>query len=423
MGSTSIAASNLLTHRLGKSLKPPPPFINSPCLHKPLCRPTLPFQQTKLHVSSGHSQSLSFSVPTSKVSHLDNSFSPQKFFSTFLSEKIVVFLIGSFIFMGFCKNRAAIALPAQTSSFSANMEEMRDTQKRESQEEKMYEELLEKDPRNVEALKVVLYGKMRRGKTKEAVKYVERLIDQEPDEVEWRLLMALCYETMGQLSKAKRLFEEILEKRPLLLRALHGLALVMHKNHEGPAVLEMLNKALDTAQREKRVTEERNIKILIAQMHVVKGELDEALKKFQDLVNENPRDFRPYLCQGIIYSLLDKQKEAAEQFETYRAVVPKEFPQRGFLDDVVLAAKTQSREQFQKEFNAEFLNNYELNPLEHGHGSSTSTPETHTGFSTNSSVRSLSNRFNSISPPPSVSGSPASENRSPRTNYFPVGGF
>jgi hypothetical protein len=62
------------------------------------------------------------------------------------------------------------------------------------------------------------------------------------------------------------------------------------------------------------------------------------------------------LWQGIIYSLLDKQKEAAEQFETYRAVVPKEFPQRGFLDDVVLAAKSQSREQFQKEFNAEFLN-------------------------------------------------------------------
>lgn len=51
---------------------------------------------------------------------------------------------------------------------------------------------------------------------------------------------------------------------------LQGLALVMHKNHEGPAVFEMLNKALDIAQREKRVTEERDIKILIAQMHVVK---------------------------------------------------------------------------------------------------------------------------------------------------------
>jgi hypothetical protein len=236
MGSTSITTSslyshaeihspNLLNRRLGKLLKPPPPFINS---HKPLCHPTLPFQRTKLHASSGHShfltqfcQSPSFSIPTSKLSHSDSSLSPQKFFSTFLSEKIIVFLIGSFIFMGCCKNRAAIALPAQTSSFSANMEDERDTQKRENEEEKMFEAVLEKDPRNVEALKVVLYGKMRRGKTKEAVKYVERLIDEEPDEVEWRLLMALCYETMGQLSKAKRLFKKILEERPLLLRALH----------------------------------------------------------------------------------------------------------------------------------------------------------------------------------------------------------
>ncbi|GMY11229.1 protein slow green 1, chloroplastic [Fagus crenata] len=256
--------------------------------------------------------------------------------------------------MGCFRNGVAIALPAQTSSSSVNMEEKGDTLEGKTEEEDLSEKVLEKEPRNVEALKVVMYGKMRRGETKEAVKYVERLLDEEPDEVEWKLLMALCYETMGQLSKAKRLFKEILKERPLLLRALHGLALVMHKNYEGPAVFEMLNNALKIAQREKRVTEERNIKILIAQMHVVKGELDEGLKKLQDLVKENPRDFRPYLCQGIIYSLQDKKKEAAENFETYRALVPKEFPQRGFLDDVVLAAKTQSQEQFQKEFHTEF---------------------------------------------------------------------
>lgn len=46
--------------------------------------------------------------------------------------------------------------------------------------------------------------------------------------------------------------------------------MVMHKNHEGPAVFEMLNEALEVAVREKRVTEERNIRVLIAQMHVVK---------------------------------------------------------------------------------------------------------------------------------------------------------
>lgn len=62
---------------------------------------------------------------------------------------------------------------------------------------------MEKDSRNVEALKVIVYGKIRRGKCKEAEKFVKRLIDEEPNEVEWRLLLALCYETMGYLSRLK----------------------------------------------------------------------------------------------------------------------------------------------------------------------------------------------------------------------------
>uniref|UniRef100_A0A2N9G3A5 Uncharacterized protein n=1 Tax=Fagus sylvatica TaxID=28930 RepID=A0A2N9G3A5_FAGSY len=120
----------------------------------------------------------------------------------------------------FC-NFSYIAMPAHTSSSNANMEEKRDTQEGKSEEEDMYEKVLEKEPRNVEALKVVLFGKMRRGETKEALKCVERLVDEEPDEVEWRLLKALCYETMGKLRKAKRLYKEILKERPLLLTALH----------------------------------------------------------------------------------------------------------------------------------------------------------------------------------------------------------
>lgn len=241
MGSTSITSSSLysangiqkpefLKLKLCKSLKPPlsGPFINSPCLHESICNPLPPFQLTKLQISSRRSHVLtnfsaspSFITPPSKLSNVDYSLSPKKFFCELLSKSIVVLLIGSFIIMGFCKTGAVIALPAQTSSSSANMEGKSDAQKGESEEEEKFEKILEYDPKNVEALKVLLYGKMRRGKPKEALKYVERLIDEEPDEVEWRLLMALCHEMMGDLSKAKRLFKEILKERPLLLRALH----------------------------------------------------------------------------------------------------------------------------------------------------------------------------------------------------------
>ncbi|KAM7514272.1 hypothetical protein LguiA_003855 [Lonicera macranthoides] len=316
--------TNFHSHLITNSTK-------SPSLQEPNSRNTNPFIPTK-EISN------SLEEPYSRNT---NSFTPKKVISNFF-KKIVIVLVGSFIFFGFVNTRPVLA---QKVSYSENLEEKEVTHESEIEDEEMYVRLLKGNRRNVEALKMVLNLKMRRGDTRGAVEYVERLIQIEPDEVEWRLLEALCYEMMGQFSKARRLFKEILKERPLLLRALHGLAMVMHKNLEGPAVFEMLNKALDIARREKRVIEERNIRILIAQMHVVKGELEEGLELFQELVNENPKDFRPYLCQGIIYSLLDKKEEAENQFETYRSLVPEEFPQRGFLDDVVLAAKTESRQQ------------------------------------------------------------------------------
>ncbi|XP_008786598.2 protein SLOW GREEN 1, chloroplastic [Phoenix dactylifera] len=336
-----------------RSHSPNPPFLPRP-YHVP--RKTL-----TLILKFHDPRSLLLPPPASSVPNTSCSPSPhcpnphQRILWRSCAEKAAVLLVGSLLFLGRFHGRPALALgDAQRTDFSAPLEEKVDARGGKEDEEERYVKILERDPTDVEALKVVLYGKMRKGKTKEAVEYVERLIALEPDEVEWRLLQALSYELMGKLAKAKRLFKEILKERPLLLRALHGLALAMYKNREGPAVFEMLNKALELARRENRVTEERNIKILIAQMHVVKGDLEGASEQFQDLIKENPRDFRPYLCQGIIYGLLDRKKEADEQFEIYRSLIPDEFPQRSFIDDAILAAKTESQERFEKKFESEF---------------------------------------------------------------------
>jgi hypothetical protein len=40
----------------------------------------------------------------------------------------------------------------------------------------MYERFLEKNPTDREALKIVLNGKLRKGKMEEAVKYIKRLV-------------------------------------------------------------------------------------------------------------------------------------------------------------------------------------------------------------------------------------------------------
>ncbi|KAL0378854.1 UNVERIFIED_CONTAM: hypothetical protein Sradi_3190900 [Sesamum radiatum] len=146
---------------------------------------------------------------------------PQKSISKFFAESIATVLLGSLVFMGCLKSRPVLAQPVQESESVEEKRGSRSGGSSDSEEEVMCVKLLLENPRDVEALKMVVNVKMKRGKTSEAVEYVERLIELQPSEMEWRLLQALCYEMMGNLSKAKSLFKNILKQKPLLLRALH----------------------------------------------------------------------------------------------------------------------------------------------------------------------------------------------------------
>jgi hypothetical protein len=61
------------------------------------------------------------------------------------------------------------------------------------------------------------------------------------------------------------------------------------------------------------------------------------------------------LIQGIVYALLDKKEEADIQFDIYRSLVPDEFPDKSFINDIILAVKTESNDRIQNELGSEFL--------------------------------------------------------------------
>ena len=62
-----------------------------------------------------------------------------------------------------------------------------------------------------------------------------------------------------------------------------------------------------------------------------------------------------FVLQGIVYALLDRKEDADKQFDIYRSLVPDEFPDKSFINDVILSAKMESDNQMQKEFGSEFL--------------------------------------------------------------------
>ncbi|XP_073290269.1 protein SLOW GREEN 1, chloroplastic-like [Primulina huaijiensis] len=208
--------------------------------------------------------------------------------------------------------------------------------------ERSIEEHLISNPYDIDGLKDLMEIKIKSKKIPEAVEILDKLIDLDPDEKEWPMLKAHLYAYSGDTESAKNGFTELLKKDPFSVEAYHGLVTVASQD-DSSEELETIEKkvedAMNMCKKENKKTDVRDFKLLLAQIRVLEGRYETALKTYQELVKEEPRDFRPYLCQGIIYTLLRKNSEAEKSFEKYRRLVPKGHPYASYFDDNMIATK------------------------------------------------------------------------------------
>ncbi|RYR17223.1 hypothetical protein Ahy_B03g061991 isoform E [Arachis hypogaea] len=136
---------------------------------------------------------------------------------------------------------------------------------------------------------------------------------------------------IGEIENARKVYEEILASNPLSFEALFENALLMDRSGEGEAVMKRLEEALAVAKEKNKAKEARDVRLIMAQIQFLQKNVDEALGIYQQLTKEDPSDFRPYFCRGMIYSLLDRNDEAKEQFAKYRELSPKKFEVDGYL--------------------------------------------------------------------------------------------
>lgn len=221
------------------------------------------------------------------------------------------------------------ALPARAESPMVLSEESA-TLEEKSEESSPLSEFLE-NSEALGALKSALQQKLEDGEDGEALKVLERIVSAQPEVVEWKFLMARLLGEMGETDRARDVFEEILASNPLSFEALFGNALLMDQCGEGDAVIRRLEDALRTAENENKLKEARDVRLIMAQMQFLRKNVDEALRSYEELEKEDPSDFRPYFCKGMIYTLQDRNEEAREQFAKYRERSPKKFEVEGFL--------------------------------------------------------------------------------------------
>ena len=211
------------------------------------------------------------------------------------------------------------------------------TESIESDQESALEKHLATNPNDSEALQSLMKIKLQSKNLDQALEILNRLISLDPEEQEWRILKAQVQTYGGDFDSATKGFEEILAKDPLRVEAYHGLVMAYSDSESKLSELEgRIGEAIERCKREDKKKDFRDFMLLIAQIRVMEGNPSEALRVYEELVKDEPRDFRPYLCQGLIYTLLKKKDEAEKQFEQFRRLVPENHPYKEYFDSNML---------------------------------------------------------------------------------------
>ncbi|KAE8667278.1 protein SLOW GREEN 1 [Hibiscus syriacus] len=229
------------------------------------------------------------------------------------------------------KAEPAPAMVEQEPAFREEKEGAEKTHDAEQKQTSPLSEFLESNEEAIEALRSLLYQKLENHEDEEALSILNRLVSAQPEVTDWKFLLARLLGDMGQKENARKVFEEILQSNPFSFEPFFENALLMDRFGEGEAVLKRLEEALALAQEEKKAKEARDVRFIIAQMQFLQNNVDGAFMTYQELAKEDPSDYRPYFCQGMIYTLLDRNDEAKEQFAKYKKLSPRKHQVEGYL--------------------------------------------------------------------------------------------
>lgn len=322
----------------------PPLNLHRPSFSKPLPSLRFPTIRASLPNPNPNTKNSDKAFKLLKCEFPNHKAAPEKSSNPFLAPlktaMVTTVAAAALLFSGFylsCKPSIAAAISPPANVETTEMDSFADEER-----EKSIEEHLVSNPYDLDALKNLMEIKIKSKKIPEAIEIIDKLEELEPEELEWPMMKAHLYAYNGDLQSAKDGFYELVKKDPFCVEAYHGLVTVASQeesSEELEIVQRRVEEAITLCKKENKKSDLRDFKLLLAQIRVLEGKYDDALKFYQELVKEEPRDFRPYLCQGIIYTLLRKNGEAEKSFEKYRRLVPKGHPYASYFDENMIATK------------------------------------------------------------------------------------
>jgi tetratricopeptide (TPR) repeat protein len=192
-----------------------------------------------------------------------------------------------------------------------------------------YELVLDREPDNQTALRGLLEVRLELGDIEGTIAPLERLVELNPDQTDYAVLLAQANEQIGDREAAAQVYRDILLSQPGNINALQGLvALLMDQSRPEAAIgllEDTLNLADDANQVQPGSVDVVSVQLLLGRVYVDIGRDEEALSVYDDAIIQDELDFRPVLAKAIVLQGIGRNDEAQPLFEQAAAMAPAQY--------------------------------------------------------------------------------------------------
>ncbi len=192
-----------------------------------------------------------------------------------------------------------------------------------------FEAVLKSDPKNQTALIGLVNLRNQLGKVKETIEPLQTLSDAFPDTPEYRMTLAKTYLELKDTKNAAAEYRKILTTKPGYIPALQSVVGLELTDKRPEAAIGLLQDTLKTAETANKIqanaVDTASVRWILGEVYRQQNRLDDSIATYDQMIKENPKDFRPYVGKAQLKQVQGKDDEAKKLFDKGLELAPADF--------------------------------------------------------------------------------------------------
>jgi tetratricopeptide (TPR) repeat protein len=192
-----------------------------------------------------------------------------------------------------------------------------------------YQKVLEREPNNSNALRGLLEVRLQQQDIQGAVEPLEKLAKIHPEQREYSILLAQAKQQLQDYEGAAAAYSTLLATDPGDIQALSGTVDLYLSQNQPERAIGLLQETLEQAQQNDDKPSESidvvSLQLLLGEVYAYQKRYDEAIASYDQALEVNKQDFRPFLGKALVFQEQGKQDQAKPLFDAALSLAPSQF--------------------------------------------------------------------------------------------------